>query len=197
MIRRRPRPSEAGALVLTAALLAGCGGGGGKGEGEAGEGGSGKPDPPTRATAPPSPPPVPSEFAKRTIQGPLLRLYRETGRSIGVDWWVIAAVDQIDLETGEPGILPRERIPGIGYSLAAAGAPHDDRAALVARAGGAYADRVLALSRRLVEPRGDREPAGEPAGSEDSAGDYEGPDGGDAEERDEGRDGSPQSSSSD
>ena len=64
---------------------------------------------------------------------------------------MIAAVDQIDLKTGNPDIPPRERIPGIGYSLAAAGAPHDNHAALAARAGGAYADRALKLAGRYVD----------------------------------------------
>jgi hypothetical protein len=99
----------------------------------------------------PEPGPLPSDFARRTIDRPLLRLYIQTGSDLTLEWWVIAAVDQIDLKSGNPAIPPRERIPGIGYSLAAAGAPHDNHAALAARAGGAYADRALALAGRYVD----------------------------------------------
>jgi hypothetical protein len=80
-----------------------------------------------------------------------LRLYLKAGRDLALDWWVIAAVDQIDLKTGNPNIPPVERVPGIGYSLAAAGAPYDNRAALAARAGGTYADRALKLAGRFVD----------------------------------------------
>ena len=129
----------------------------------------------SRATPPPrtrSPARAPSDFARRTIARPLLRLYLKAGNDLLLEWWVIAAVDQIDLKTGNPTIPPRERIPGIGYSLAAAGAPHDNHAALAARAGGAYADRALKLAGRYVDTvaeqredeSGDEEESGDEAG---------------------------------
>jgi hypothetical protein len=95
--------------------------------------------------------PLPSDYARRVIDPALLKLYIRTGQDLNLEWWVIAAVDQIDLNAGNPNIPPRERIPGIGYSLAAAGAPHDNHVALAARAGGAYADRALRLAGRLVD----------------------------------------------
>ena len=115
------------------------------------------------------PGPLPSDYARRTIARPLLRLYLKAGNDLLLEWWVIAAVDQIDLKTGNPTIPPRERIPGIGYSLAAAGAPHDNHAALAARAGGAYADRALKLAGRYVDTVAEqREDDGEGEGEGDS-----------------------------
>ena len=176
MTPRRLRRSEVTALVLVfaALVLAACGGGGedsedevtaaadqptaeetaldpaggDPGEEEAGDE-AGDEGPGADEAAEPGP--VPSDFARRTIPPLLLRLYIQAGNDITLDWWVIASVDQIDLKSGDPGIPPRERIPGIGYSLAAAGAPHDNHAALAARAGGAYADRALKLAGRYVD----------------------------------------------
>ena len=174
MTPRRRRPSELAALlalVLAALGPAACGGGDGEPEGgnEAPADGAaertaldpaGDDTPDGEAadeaadeeadTAEPAGP-VPSDFARRTIPRPLLRLYLKAGDDLLLDWWVIAAVDQIDLKTGNPTIPPRERVPGIGYSLAAAGAPHDNHAALAARAGGAYAERALELAGRYVD----------------------------------------------
>jgi len=172
---RRLRRSEvtALALVLAALVLAACGGGGEDSEdevtaaadqptaeetaldpagGDAGEEEAGDEagDEGSNGEAG-EPGPVPSDFARRTIPPLPLRLYIQAGNDITLDWWVIASVDQIDLKSGDPGIPPRERIPGIGYSLAAAGAPHDNHAALAARAGGAYADRALKLAGRYVD----------------------------------------------
>ena len=179
--RPRPSELVASALVLAALVLVACGGGeegengvtaaadqpvaaetadgpapdeeaepvaengdaGGEDDGSAGEEETGE--------EPSEPGPRPSDFARRTIARPLLALYIKTGEDLLLEWWVIAAVDQIDLKTGNPNIPPRERIPGIGYSLAAAGAPYDNHAALSARAGGAYAERALKLAGRYVD----------------------------------------------
>jgi hypothetical protein len=119
------------------------------------------------------PGPLPSDFARRTIPRPLLRLYLKAGNDLLLDWWLIAAVDQIDLKAGNPAIPPRERIPGIGYSLAAAGAPHDYHAALAARAGGAYAERALKLAGRYVETVAEQRQDARREGGE-SSGDDEG-----------------------
>ena len=162
MIPRRPRPSErraAALLAVAALLLASCGGGDEKTADGTGDTAAPAPSP----TAAPGPArrragPQPSEYAKRELGPKLLRLYRQTGASVGLDWSVIAAVDQVDLRSGDPGIPARERVPGIGYTLAATGAPHDYRLALFRRAGGPYADRVLTLAERLREPP---RPAGE------------------------------------
>ena len=167
--RRRHRRSDLAALavLLAALVLAACGGGD---EGEdavtaatdqpvaeqtaadtAGEDEEAGEEQAQDEEEPAEPGPLPSDFARRSIDRPLLALYIQTGEDLLLEWWVIAAVDQIDLKTGNPGIPPRERIPGIGYSLAAAGAPYDNHAALAARAGGAYADRALKLAGRYVD----------------------------------------------
>lgn len=190
---RRPRPSElvAFALVLAALGFAACGGGEedqngvtaaadqpvagetagdpaaeeGAEDRDTGEGDDGSADDEEAGEESPEPGPLPSDFARRTIARPLLALYIQTGEDLLLEWWVIAAVDQIDLKTGNPNVLPRERIPGIGYSLAAAGAPYDNHAALSARAGGAYADRALKLAGRYVDTVAEqREDAGDKPG---------------------------------
>jgi hypothetical protein len=190
--RRRLRRSDLAALtlVLLALALAACGGGENDGEevtaateqpvaeetaalsaddaGAGEEPGAAGNSAESADDAADEPGPVPSAYARRVIPKVLLRLYVQTGEDLSLDWWVIAAVDQIDLNEGNPNIPPRERIPGIGYSLAAAGAPYDNRAALAARAGGAYADRCLKLAGRYVdtvaEQREDAEGDAETAG---------------------------------
>ena len=173
MTPRRPRRSEAVlALAFAALWLAACGGDGKSGDSEtlpadvpvAGEQATEPAESEREAEGAAQPGeseeagegadrtgPRPSDFARRTIPRGLLKQYVKTGRELSLEWWVIAAVDQIDLKVGNPGIPPRERIPGIGYSLAAAGSPYNNRAALAARAGGAYADRALKLAGRYVD----------------------------------------------
>ena len=183
MTPRRRRRSElaALALALAALLLAACGGGDEDAEPEKTAGTPATEEPGSRpeagdetvpAEAGETEPaaqlgPVPSDYARREIPPVLLRLYLKAGRDLALDWWVIAAVDQIDLRAGNPTIPPVERIPGIGYSLAAMGAPSDNRAALAARAGDAYADRCLKLAGRYVdtvaEQRAEEEAAAGPA----------------------------------
>ena len=175
---RRPRRSEllAFALVLAALALAACGGG----DEDSGDAVTAANDRPVaeetaadRGRAqdeeePAEAGPVPSDYARRAIDRKLLALYIRTGEDLALEWWVIAAVDQIDLNAGDPNIPPRERVPGIGYSLAAAGAPYDNHAALSARAGGAYADRALKLAGRYVDTVAEQ---GEDNGDDSSAGD--------------------------
>jgi murein DD-endopeptidase MepM/ murein hydrolase activator NlpD len=100
----------------------------------------------------------PSAFARRAISDRLLTLYRRTGRSLGLDWSVIAAADQIE-GTGSPADA-RERASAIGYTLQSLGAPDDYRAALEARAPSpGYARGVLRLADRYRSVGPDRVPA--------------------------------------
>ena len=192
MTPRRPRPSElaAFALVIAALMFAACGGGDDDGDAvtaaadqpvaeetaadPAGDGDE-ETDEEEAEDEAAEPGPIPSDFARRSISRPLLRLYLQTGEDLMLEWWVIAAVDQIDLKSGNPNIPPRERIPGIGYSLAAAGSPYNNRAALAARAGGDYADRALKLAGRYVDTvaeqreHGDEEEGGDESRPSDGA----------------------------
>jgi murein DD-endopeptidase MepM/ murein hydrolase activator NlpD len=89
----------------------------------------------------------PSAFAREAVPRGLLRLYRRTGRELGLDWSVLAAADQIDGAVGPAD--EAERVSAIGYSLQALGAPDDYRLALEARVSSeGYARSVLNLADR-------------------------------------------------
>lgn len=64
---------------------------------------------------------VPSDFAREAIPGRLLRIYRRTGDRAGLDWSVIAAIDQIEGASGPAD--DEERVAAIAYALDAYGAP--------------------------------------------------------------------------
>jgi murein DD-endopeptidase MepM/ murein hydrolase activator NlpD len=89
----------------------------------------------------------PSSFARDALASPMLRLYLQTGRELGLDWSVLAAVDQIEGAIGPA--QEAERVSAIGYSLQALGAPDDYRLALEARGGPpGYEREVLRLADR-------------------------------------------------
>lgn len=62
----------------------------------------------------------PSDFARQALPARLLDLYLEIGEDLGLDWSVIAAVDQVDGRAGPAE--ETERIAAIGHSLQALGA---------------------------------------------------------------------------
>ena len=89
----------------------------------------------------------PSVLARSTVSRGLLELYADTGRQFGLDWSVIAAVDQY--EQGAAPVSQVERVSAIAYSLEAGGAPDDYRLALETRSESAeYAAAVLKLADR-------------------------------------------------
>jgi murein DD-endopeptidase MepM/ murein hydrolase activator NlpD len=89
----------------------------------------------------------PSAFAREALAPATLRLYVQTGRELGLDWSVLAAVDQIEGSIGPA--QEAERVSAIGYSLQALGAPDDYRLALEARGGApGYEQQVLRLADR-------------------------------------------------
>jgi murein DD-endopeptidase MepM/ murein hydrolase activator NlpD len=89
----------------------------------------------------------PSAFAREALSEAQLELYLSTGRDLGLDWSVLAAVDQIEGATGPAD--ESERVSAIGYSLEALGAPDDYRLALEARGGApGYEREVLRLADR-------------------------------------------------
>jgi murein DD-endopeptidase MepM/ murein hydrolase activator NlpD len=92
----------------------------------------------------------PSDFAREALPGRLLDLYRETGEELGLDWSVIAAIDQIEGRTGPAE--EDERVAAIGYSLEALGAPEDYRLATEAHGGSPrFARTALRLADRYRE----------------------------------------------
>lgn len=92
----------------------------------------------------------PSGFAREALPNDLLRLYTRTGERRGLDWSVIAAVDQIDGATGPAE--EAERVSAIAYSLQARGAPDDYRLAVEAHGGTPrYARAALRLAERYRE----------------------------------------------
>jgi murein DD-endopeptidase MepM/ murein hydrolase activator NlpD len=105
------------------------------------------------ADPPPEQPPIaevdaaPSEFAREAVPPRLLNLYVRIGDELGLDWSVIAAVDQTEGRSGPAE--DAERVGAIAYSLEALGAPHDYRIAVEAHGGSArYARTVLRLADR-------------------------------------------------
>jgi murein DD-endopeptidase MepM/ murein hydrolase activator NlpD len=103
-----------------------------------------------RTASPPRPTGVPTEpsaFARRALTPESIRLYRATGRRLGLDWTVLAAADQI--EGGGSPTEESERVAAIAYTLRALGAPDDYRVALEARNGSPrYGREVLRLADR-------------------------------------------------
>jgi len=93
----------------------------------------------------------PSEFARRELSKPLLRTYLGTGRMLGIDWTVLAAVDDFLVRRAGDAevVVTKERVPGLAYALLAAGAPLNYRRAAGAQVGVANAERVLATAERL------------------------------------------------
>lgn len=93
---------------------------------------------------------VPSEFAHEALPAQLLRIYQGVGEDLGLDWSVIAAIDQ--LEGGAGPAEDEERVAAIGYSLAAHGAPESYRLAAEAHGGSVrYAREALRLADRYRE----------------------------------------------
>jgi murein DD-endopeptidase MepM/ murein hydrolase activator NlpD len=100
----------------------------------------------------------PSAFARDALSPRLLRLYRQTGEELGLDWSVIAAADQIEGVVGPTD--ETERVSAIGYSLQALGAPDDYRLALEASQGSpGYARSVLRLADRYRQVADSKIPA--------------------------------------
>lgn len=101
--------------------------------------------------------PDPNGFAREAVPRRLLRLYRRIGAELGLDWSVIAAVDQIE-GAGGPA-EDAERISAIAYSLDAHGAPEDYAGAIEAHRGSAAeARRALRLADRYRDLGGDAPP---------------------------------------
>jgi murein DD-endopeptidase MepM/ murein hydrolase activator NlpD len=95
----------------------------------------------------------PSDFAREALPRRLLDLYRQTGSELGLDWSVIAAIDQIEGRTGPAE--ETERVAAIGYSLEAHGAPDDYRLATEAHGGSpGFARTALRLADRYREVGG-------------------------------------------
>jgi murein DD-endopeptidase MepM/ murein hydrolase activator NlpD len=102
----------------------------------------------------------PSAFARRALSPASIRLYRATGRELGLDWTVLAAADQI--EGGDSPAPEPERVSAIGYTLRAFGAPDDYVVALEARDGSpGYGRAVLRLAERYRSLEAGRAPAAE------------------------------------
>jgi murein DD-endopeptidase MepM/ murein hydrolase activator NlpD len=112
---------------------------------------------PPQATGVPT---SPSAFARRALSPASIRLYRSTGRELGLDWTVLAAADQI--EGGDSPAQESERVSAIAYSLRAFGAPDDYRIALEARDGSpGYGRAVLRLAERYRSLEAGNLPAAE------------------------------------
>jgi hypothetical protein len=105
----------------------------------------------------------PSAFAREALSARQLELYLSTGGDLGLDWSVLAAVDQIEGAVGPAD--ESERVSAIGYSLEALGAPDDYRLAQGAgrrarvRAGGPAPGRSLPGGRRPQAGTGRGQPA--------------------------------------
>jgi murein DD-endopeptidase MepM/ murein hydrolase activator NlpD len=134
--RRGIRIRSAVIVAALAMTVSACG----LGEGEERQSGD-------RTTAETGLPAEPSAFARRSLTGEQIHLYRSTGGDLGLDWTVIAATDQI--EGSATPAEERERISAVGYTLRSYGAPDDYRLALETYDGSrAFARSVLKLAER-------------------------------------------------
>ncbi|UJA21208.1 M23 family metallopeptidase [Thermoleophilia bacterium SCSIO 60948] len=124
------------------------------------------PDPPALEAAPApaaeleaAPETEPSALAERTIPADELELLRSTADGLGLDWTILAAVDQLETAGAASTIPAEQRIPGLAYALESAGAPERYAEAIAARGTLPDPDRALELASRLGARAGERVPA--------------------------------------